>query len=279
MINQFIDEGQTVLSLEDNNGERNEIATSGEANPNTEDFTVYILINEGSASASEVFAGAMDDLTGATIAGTQSFGKGVVQQTVEFGDDSLLKYTNTKWLTPNGHWIHGEGITPDIKLVNPDYYRVDMLSPDEVYTEGIANETVPSIKVALDTLGYEIEDFDEDFGPDLTTAVGDFQSDNGLEMTGNVTGETSTILMSELREYINENDAQLEYLIDYINGEYTEEEIEEYAESRAQYLEIELPEEETEEGEPSEGQDEEQEEESTEEPVDEASPEEESTEE
>jgi carboxyl-terminal processing protease len=154
-----------------------------------------------------------------------------------------------------------------------------MLSPDEVYTEGIANETVPSIKVALDTLGYEIEDFDEDFGPDLTTAVGDFQSDNGLEMTGNVTGETSTILMSELREYINENDAQLEYLVDYINGEYTEEEIEEYAESRAQYLEIELPEEETEEGEPSEGQDEEQEEESTEEPVDEASPEEESTEE
>ncbi|WP_271396606.1 S41 family peptidase [Salinicoccus roseus] len=279
MINQFIDEGQTVLSLEDNNGERNEIATSGEANPNTEDFTVYILINEGSASASEVFAGAMDDLTGATIAGTQSFGKGVVQQTVEFGDDSLLKYTNTKWLTPNGHWIHGEGITPDIKLVNPDYYRVDMLSPDEVYTEGIANETVPSIKVALDTLGYEIEDFDEDFGPDLTTAVGDFQSDNGLEMTGNVTGETSTILMSELREYINENDAQLEYLVDYINGEYTEEEIEEYAESRAQYLEIELPEEETEEGEHSEGQDEEQEEESTEEPVDEASPEEESTEE
>lgn len=279
MINQFIEEGQTVLSLEDNNGERNEIATSGEANPNTEDFTVYILINEGSASASEVFAGAMDDLTGATIAGTQSFGKGVVQQTVEFGDDSLLKYTNTKWLTPNGHWIHGEGITPDIKLVNPDYYRVDMLSPDEVYTEGIANETVPSIKVALDTLGYEIEDFDEDFGPDLTTAVGDFQSDNGLEMTGNVTGETSTILMSELREYINENDAQLEYLVDYINGEYTEEEIEEYAESRAQYLEIELPEEETEEGEPSEGQDEEQEEESTEEPVDEASPEEESTEE
>ncbi|MEZ2457024.1 S41 family peptidase [Salinicoccus roseus] len=279
MINQFIDEGQTVLSLEDNNGERNEIATSGEANPNTEDFTVYILINEGSASASEVFAGAMDDLTGATIAGTQSFGKGVVQQTVEFGDDSLLKYTNTKWLTPNGQWIHGEGITPDIKLVNPDYYRVDMLSPDEVYTEGISNETVPSIKVALDTLGYEIEDFDEDFGPDLTTAVGDFQSDNGLEMTGNVTGETSTILMSELREYINENDAQLEYLVDYINGEYTEEEIEEYAESRAQHLEIELPEEETEEGEPSEGQDEEQEEESTEEPVDEASPEEESTEE
>ncbi|WP_031544755.1 S41 family peptidase [Salinicoccus luteus] len=273
MINQFIDEGQVVLSLEDNNGELTEITTSQEANPNTEDFNVYILINEGSASASEVFAGALDDLTDATIAGTESFGKGVVQQTVEFGDDSLLKYTNTKWLTPNGHWIHDEGINPDIKLVNPDYYRVDMLSPDEVYTEGISNETVPSIKVALDTLGYEVEDFDEDFDPSLTTAVGEFQADNGLEMTGDVIGETSTTLMSELRDYINDNDAQLNYLVDYINGEYTEEEIEEYAENQAEHLEIEEPEE-------SHGDGEDAEEEATEEqPAEEESTEEETTEE
>ena len=273
MINQFIDEGQVVLSLEDNNGELTEITTSQEANPNTEDFNVYILINEGSASASEVFAGALDDLTDATIAGTETFGKGVVQQTVEFGDDSLLKYTNTKWLTPNGHWIHDEGINPDIKLVNPDYYRVDMLSPDEVYTEGISNETVPSIKVALDTLGYEVEDFDEDFDPSLTTAVGEFQADNGLEMTGDVTGETSTTLMSELRDYINDNDAQLNYLVDYINGEYTEEEIEEYAENQAEHLEIEEPEE-------SHGDGEDAEEEATEEqPAEEESTEEDTTEE
>lgn len=263
MINQFIGNGQTVLYLEERNGERTEVATSQEANPNTEDFNVYILINEGSASASEVFAGAMDDLTDATIAGTESFGKGVVQQTVEFGDDSLLKYTNTKWLTPNGHWIHGEGITPDVSLVNPDYYRVDMLSPEEVYTEGVSNETVPSIKVALDTLGYEVEDFDENFDASLTTAVGEFQADNGLEMTGDVTGETSTTLMSELREYINDNDAQLNYLVDYINGEYTEEEIEDYAENQAEHLEIEEPEEESDEEGPSE--EESSEEESTEE--------------
>ncbi|MCG1009135.1 S41 family peptidase [Salinicoccus sp. ID82-1] len=239
MINQFIGQNETVLYLEENGGERTEIKTSNEKNPNTDDFNVHILINEGSASASEVFAGALDDLTDATIAGTQSFGKGVVQRTVELGDDSLLKYTNTKWLTPDGSWVHGEGITPDVQLVNPDYYRVEMLNPEEVYTEDVSNETVPSIKVALDTLGYEVDDFNETFDASLTEAVESFQADHDLEQSGDVTGETSTALMSDLRDYINSNDAQLNYLIDYINGDYTEKEIEAYADERAQHLEIE----------------------------------------
>ncbi|MFC3388379.1 S41 family peptidase [Salinicoccus sesuvii] len=241
MINQFIEQNETVLYLEENGGERTEIKTSDDRNDSTEDFNIYILINEGSASASEVFTGALDDLTDATIAGTKSFGKGVVQRTVELGGDSLLKYTNTKWLTPNGTWIHGEGITPDIELVNPDYYRVTMLDPEEVYTEGVSNETVKSIKVALDTLGYDVGDFNETFDASLTETVENFQADNEIEETGDVTGETSTLIMSELREYANSNDAQLDYLINHINGEYTEEEIEEYAEERAQHLEIKDP--------------------------------------
>ncbi|KKK35627.1 hypothetical protein WN59_02030 [Salinicoccus sediminis] len=262
MISQFVEKGQTALYLEDNSGERTEIVTENEANPSTEDMNVYILINEGSASASEVFTGAMNDLNeDVTIAGTRSFGKGVVQRTQEFGDNSMLKYTNTKWLTPEGNWIHEEGITPDIELVNPDYYRVDMLSEEEVYAEGQTNETVTSIKVALDTLGYEISDFNTTFTPELTTAVMNFQSEQGLEQTGDVTGETSTALMSELRQYINENDAQLSYLIDYINGEYSEEEIEQRASENAEHIEIERPEPE----EDGEGQSEESSEESAEE--------------
>ena len=242
MINQFVDKGQTALYLEDNSGERTEIPTESESNPSTEDLNVYILINEGSASASEVFTGAMNDLKeDVTIAGTRSFGKGVVQRTQEFGDNSMLKYTNTKWLTPEGTWVHEEGITPDIELVNPDYYRVDMLGEDEVYSEGQSNEKVTSIKVALDTLGYEISDFNTDFTPELTTAVMNFQSEQDLEQTGDVTGETSTALMSELRKHINENDAQLNYLVDFINGEYSEKEIEQRADENAQHIEIERP--------------------------------------
>ncbi|WP_411841856.1 S41 family peptidase [Salinicoccus sp. HZC-1] len=239
MINQFIDKGQTALYLEDNSGERTEIVTNGESNPSTEDMNVYILINEGSASASEVFTGAMNDLNDVTIAGTRSFGKGVVQRTKEFGDNSMLKYTNTKWLTPEGNWIHEKGITPDIKLVNPDYYRVEMLGEEEVYTEGQSHEKVTSIKVALDTLGYQVDNFNTTFSPALTNAVLNFQSEHNLEQTGDVTGETSVALMSEMRKYINENDAQLNYLVDYINEEHTKEEIERRAAENAKHIKVE----------------------------------------
>lgn len=240
MINQFVDKGNTALYLEDNSGERTEIQTESESNPSTEDLNVYILINEGSASASEVFTGAMNDLKeDVTIAGTRSFGKGVVQRTQEFGDNSMLKYTNSKWLTPEGTWVHDKGITPDINLMNPDYYRVDMLGEEEVYSEGQTNDKVTSIKVALDTLGYKISDFNTTFTPELTSAVMKFQSEQELEQTGIMTGETSTALMSELRKYINENDAQLNYLLDFINEEYSKEEIEQRADENAQNIEIE----------------------------------------
>ena len=240
MINQFVDKGETALLFENSDGEQTEVPTENDSNPNTEDFNVYILINEGSASASEVFTGAMmDHFDEVVIAGTQSFGKGVVQQTNEFSDQSMLKYTNTKWLTPDGEWIHGTGITPDVKLVNPDYARVQILNDEDVYTEDQSNEAVISIKVALEALGYAPGDINETFDSSLTEAVENFQEDNNLEQTGDVTGETTLTLMSELRQYIRDNDAQVDYLVDFINGEYTEPEIEALAEENARYIEIE----------------------------------------
>lgn len=239
LINQFVPQNEVALMLEDSNGDRVELETENRQNDNTEDMNVFILINEGSASASEVFTGALNDhFDDVVIAGTQSFGKGVVQQTQEFNDSSMLKYTNTKWLTPEGTWVHEEGITPDVELVNPDYYRVEVLNEDDVYTEGQESETVTSIKVALDTLGYDVGTINDTFDEQLTDAVISFQEDNDIEADGNVTGDTSVNLMSALREYINDNDAQLEYLVDYINGEYSEEEIENTAQENAQNIEI-----------------------------------------
>ena len=81
-------------------------------------FKTVVLINKGSASASEILTGALKEHKIATIVGETSFGKGSVQQVVPINDETSLKITIANWLTPNGVWISKQGITPDVIVKN-----------------------------------------------------------------------------------------------------------------------------------------------------------------
>lgn len=100
-----------------------------------------VLINKGSASASEIVAGALQDHGVATIIGEISFGKGSVQTYEKLSDGSALKLTVAKWLTPNQRMIDGEGITPDIAV--------------ELTEEDFANDRDPQLEKALEMLDEE----------------------------------------------------------------------------------------------------------------------------
>jgi len=111
VTSQFLPKGKLVVYTKTRSGEKSEFATSGE-NPFTP--PMIILVNQGSASASEIVAGALKDWNRAVILGTQTFGKGSVQTVIPLSGGAGLRLTTAKYYTPKGISIQNTGITPDI---------------------------------------------------------------------------------------------------------------------------------------------------------------------
>lgn len=114
----FLDPGSTVTIERFGDGSENVFRTTGE--PELRDYNVIILTNGGSASASEILAGALHDVRSIRIVGEKTFGKGSVQEVIEFPGGSALKVTVARWLTPNGISISEKGIEPDVKVTLPE---------------------------------------------------------------------------------------------------------------------------------------------------------------
>lgn len=102
-----------ITYTEDKNGKRDEYRATG---ANEIQIPVVVLTNEYTASASELLTGALRDYNKATIIGTNTFGKGIVQTIMPLNDGSGMKFTTSSYFTPNGECIQGKGIAPDIEL-------------------------------------------------------------------------------------------------------------------------------------------------------------------
>ena len=107
----FLKKGKVIYSLDSKDG----IVSYKDKTKQTSNYKVVVLVNQVSASASEVLATALKDSYGATIVGMKTFGKGSVQTTKKYGD-AMIKYTSAKWLRPNGECVDGVGIKPDYEV-------------------------------------------------------------------------------------------------------------------------------------------------------------------
>lgn len=113
IASEFIKDGAAVMQ-EDRNGDRQISPVTGKGL--LTDVPVVVLINKGSASASEIVSGALRDHGRAKLVGETSFGKGTVQEAEDLGGGAGLHVTVAKWLTPNGTWVHHKGLTPDVAV-------------------------------------------------------------------------------------------------------------------------------------------------------------------
>ncbi len=123
IASDFVSSGSVIVIEQDGNEKKSEFKTS--SGPRLIDYDLVVLVNGGSASASEILAGALRDLRGIKLVGEVSFGKGTIQEPDEFPDGAGLHITIAKWLTPNGTWVHGKGLTPDIKILDDEKTTVD----------------------------------------------------------------------------------------------------------------------------------------------------------
>ncbi len=121
---EFLPEGKVIVSTKSRNPAQNTVSYSNNKNGDYLSWPMVVLINEGSASGSEILAGALKDNQRAIIVGTKSFGKGSVQSVIPLPDGAGLKLTTSKYFTPSGESIHEIGIEPDV-VVERESQMVD----------------------------------------------------------------------------------------------------------------------------------------------------------
>lgn len=207
VANMFLKDGEPIVQVEDRFGEKKIYKASSSIGEFKITQPYVLLVNEGSASASEILAAAIKEGAGGQIVGTKTYGKGTVQSVVDITDNSELKYTNAKWLTPKGNWIHKEGVTPTKEVNLPDYAFLKIIDARETLKVGSVSQNVLSVETILKGLGYSVT-ADGYFDEATKNAVKAYQQKEGLIATGEVDEETAQKLMNSVRELIQQNDTQ-----------------------------------------------------------------------
>lgn len=216
----FLESNQVIIAQEDVDGNIVNTYSTGKTFDNFEE--IVMLINQNSASASEVLALALRDNLDIELVGTKSFGKGTVQTTIPLFDGSNLKYTTAQWLSPQGKQIHEDGIEPTIEVIIHEVFHIPTpyLEDGETIEFDQVHEGLVFVQQALDFLGYPVDRVDGYYSQGTLDAYHQYLSDNDLEETDIINRESIAGLSSRVYQHYNQNlkelDIQLEKAIEIL---------------------------------------------------------------
>ncbi len=174
----------------------------------------YILVNDYSASASEVVAGALQEVLKYQLVGETTYGKGIAQINETLSDLSVIKYTYARWLLPSGKCIHKEGLIPDIEVeqIDTDDITTRNLEHDLAYDS--VDELTISLQKMLNMLGYGSLREDGYFDHATETALQQFESDQQLKVDGVYSNEDHDQLIVQVLLYLSEHDVTYQKMLD-----------------------------------------------------------------
>lgn len=216
MASLFIPNGEVVLQVEERSGKKDVYKSENDGELK---IPVVVLIDDGSASASEIVAAAVSESADIPLIGVKSFGKGTVQTVKYFKDGSNFKYTAAKWLTPEGNWIHKKGIKPDINVKLPDYASLPYISPDKELKASDSSSEVKAAEEMLKEAGHDPGKIDGFFDEATTNAVTAFQREQKIKETGTIKDDTTVKLMQVIQEKILKNDTQVKKAVEVLKKE------------------------------------------------------------
>ena len=213
ILKQFVTKDIPYIQIEERNGEKKRyFSTLTE----TKEYPVTVLIDKGSASASEILAGALKEANDYDIVGETSFGKGTVEHAVPMGDGSNIKLTLYKWLTPEGNWIHKKGVEPTIEAKQPAFLQAGPIQVEKSLVADMNNEQVKTAQLILKGLGLTPGREDGYYNQTTVEAVKTFQQRNSLKVSGEIDPKTADKLNEKVIEFKDqsENDLQLKKAIE-----------------------------------------------------------------
>lgn len=218
IANIFLNDGDTIVSIEEGNGGKEKIKASSNTNNDYRcNLPLVILVDEGSASASEILAGALQESKGIKLVGHPTYGKGTVQTIYELDSDSELKLTVAKWLTPKGNWIHKKGLTPDMIVDLPEFANLTLINSEKSYKKSDSGDDILNIQKMLVALSYLDEiHLNSQFDDNTVAAIKKLQKEHQIKETGQVDSATSIAMMQDIRNLLKQNDTQLQAAINLL---------------------------------------------------------------